>query len=29
MTDYASLLRDRTALTCRCVDRIFEPPWVL
>ena len=23
MTDYASLLRDRTALTCRCIDRIF------
>ena len=28
MTDYASLLRDRTALTCRCIDRIFIQGYV-
>ncbi|MGH2690375.1 MAG: hypothetical protein ACRDKW_16440 [Actinomycetota bacterium] len=28
MTDYASLLRDRTTLTCRCIDRIFVQGYV-
>jgi hypothetical protein len=28
VTDYASLLRDRTALTCRCIDRIFVQGYV-
>jgi len=28
MTDYATLLRDRVTLTCRCVDRIFLQAYV-
>ncbi|MGH2703991.1 MAG: hypothetical protein ACRDJ4_02515 [Actinomycetota bacterium] len=28
MTDYGSLLRDHTTLTCRCIDRIFVQGYV-
>jgi len=28
MTDYATLLRDRTNLTCKCIDRIFMQAYV-
>ena len=28
MTDYATLLRDRTTLTCRCIDRVFMQAYV-
>ena len=28
MTDYATLLRDRVTLSCRCIDRIFLQAWV-
>ena len=28
MTDYATVLRDRVTLTCRCVDRIFLQAYV-